>query len=263
MKNHKLLFVSLLALGLASVSPGAWAQTALDSILKAKRIVIAVPPDFPPFGSMGPDFKLRGLDVDMANFVAAKLGVSAELIPVVSANRIPYLQKHKAALVIATLGKNPEREQQIDFSAAYSQFYQAVFGASNLNVKSFADLAGKSIGVTVGSVEEQELQKVAPAGTDIKHFGDNTKTVSAYIAGQVQLIATGASVAGDIMATNPDTHTAYKLLLKESPNYIGVPKGEDSLRLVVNGIIGEAKKNGDLDRMSMKWLGRPAGDLPQ
>ena len=263
MKNRKLFYVSLVALGLTLLSPGSWAQAALDNILKSKRIVIAVPPDFPPFGSMGPDFKLQGLDVDMANYVAAKLGVSVELIPVISANRIPYLQKHKAALVIATLGKSPEREQQIDFSAAYSQFYQAVFGASDLNVKGFADLSGKSIGVTAGSVEEQELLKLAPAGTHIQHFGDNTKTVSAYIAGQVQLIATGASVAGDIMAAHPETQTAYKLLLKESPNYIGVPKGEDSLRLVVNGIIGEAKKNGDLDKMSMKWLGRPAGNLPQ
>jgi len=44
---------------------------------------------------------------------------------------------------------------------------------------------------------------------------------------------------------------------------IGVAKGEDSLRLRVNGIIDEAKKNGELDKLSMKWLERPAGELPQ
>jgi len=31
----------------------------------------------------------------------------------------------------------------------------------------------------------------------------------------------------------------------------------------VNGIIDEAKKNGELDKLSMKWLERPAGELPQ
>jgi polar amino acid transport system substrate-binding protein len=53
--------------------------------------------------------------------------VKVELVPVTSANRIPYLQTKKADLVISTLGKNPEREKVIDFTAAYSPFFQAVF----------------------------------------------------------------------------------------------------------------------------------------
>ena len=140
---------------------------------------------------------------------------------------------------------------------------QAVFGAKSLNVKSFADLAGKSVSVTRGAIEDQELTKMAPAGTDIKRFEDNNATVSAFVSGQVQLVATGASVAGNMMARNPQLNTEYKLLLKDSPNFIGVGKGEDKLRLKVNEIIAEAKRNGDLDKMAVKWLGRPAGDLPQ
>jgi polar amino acid transport system substrate-binding protein len=51
-------------------------------------------------------------------------------------------------------------------------------------------------------------------------------------------------------------------VLKDSPNSIGVGKGEDKLRLKVNEIIAAAKTSGDLDKMAMKWLGRPSGDLP-
>ena len=75
---------------------------------------------------MGTDLKPQGLDVEMANYIGAKLGVKVELIPVTSANRIPYLQTQKADLVISTLGKNPEREKVIDFTAAYTPFFQAV-----------------------------------------------------------------------------------------------------------------------------------------
>ena len=46
------------------------------------------------------------------------MGVKVELVPVTSANRIAYLQTKKADLVISTLGKNPEREKVIDFTAA-------------------------------------------------------------------------------------------------------------------------------------------------
>jgi len=260
-------FKRAFALGLTSLAllaaSGVQAQTALDDVMKAKKITIAIPTDFPPYGFVGTDLKPQGLDIDMANYIAAKMGVEIELTPVSSANRVPYLQTRKADLVISTLGKNAEREKVIDFTAAYSPFFQAVFAPKSMNIKSFADLAGKSIGVTRGAIEDQELSKLAPATADIKRFEDNNATVSSFVAGQVQLIATGASVAGNMMGKNPQLGTEYKLLLKDSPNFIGVGKGEDKLRLKVNEIIAAGKKAGDLDKMAVKWLGRPAGDLPQ
>jgi polar amino acid transport system substrate-binding protein len=263
MKSSKRVFSFALAAAAVLAASGAHAQTALDDIMKAKEIKIAIPTDFPPYGMVGTDLKPQGLDVEMAGYIAQKLGVKVELVPVTSANRIAYLQTKKADLVISTLGKTPEREKVIDFTAAYTPFFQAVFGPKSMSIKSFADLNGKSISVTRAALEDQELSKVAPAGVDIKRFEDNNTTVSAYTAGQVQLIATGASVAGNMIAKNPQLNTEYKLLLKDSPNFIGVGKGEDKLRLKVNEIIAEGKKSGDLDKLAIKWLGRPAGDLPQ
>jgi polar amino acid transport system substrate-binding protein len=259
-KRHFALGLALSALLAAA---GAHAQTALDDVLKNKKITIAIPTDFPPYGFVGTDLKPQGLDIDMANYIGAKMGVAVELAPVTSANRIAYLQTRKADLVISTLGKNPEREQVIDFTAAYSPFFQAVFAAKTMNLKSFADLAGKSVAVTRGAIEDQELTRLAPPAADIKRFEDNNGTVSAFVSGQTQAIATGASVAGNMMAHNPQLGTEYKLLLKDSPNFIGVGKGEDKLRLKVNEIIAAARKSGDIDKMAVKWLGRPAGDLPQ
>lgn len=254
-----------LALAAAAVlaATGAHAQTALDDILKAKEIKIAIPTDFPPYGFVGTDLKPQGLDIEMANYIAAKLGVKAELLPVTTANRIPYLQTRKADLVISTLGKNPEREKVIDFTAAYSPFFIAVFAPKTIAVKAPADLAGKSISVTRGSVDDMELTKVAPPNAEVRRFEDNNSTVSAYLAGQVQTLATSAQVAGAMMAKNPQLGTEFKFVLKDSPNFIGVGKGEDKLRTKVNEILAEAKKSGDLDKMAVKWLGRPTGDLPQ
>src|SRR5207344_171871 len=176
------------------------AQTALDDIVAKKQITIAIPTDFPPYGFVGTDMVPQGLDIDMAGLIAAKLGVKVELVPVTSANRIPYLQTKKADLVISTLGKNPEREKVIDFTIAYSPFFQAIFGPKSLMVKTPADLAGKTVGVTRGAMEDQEVGKIAPPGLDIKRFEDMNGTVSAYAAGQVQLMGVGASVAGNFMA---------------------------------------------------------------
>ncbi len=241
----------------------AHAQTALDTVMKNKLIKIAVPTDFPPYGFVGIDLKPQGLDVDTANLIAAKLGVKVELVPVTSANRVPYLQTKKADLVISTLGKNPEREKVIDFTAAYSPFFQAVYGPKAAALADFNGLGGKSVAVTRGAIEDQELTKVAPANTDIKRFEDNNATVSAFVSGQTQFIATGVSVADNMIKRNPALGAEYKLLLKDSPNFIGVAKGEDALRAKVNEIIIAAKKAGELDAMAKKWLGRPTGTLPE
>ena len=73
--------------------------------------------------------------------------------------------------------------------------------------------------------------------------------------------ASGA-VAAQMIEKNPQINAEYKLLLKDSPCFIGIAKGEDPLKSKVNEIIANAKKDGTLDAMAKKWLGRPAGDLP-
>jgi polar amino acid transport system substrate-binding protein len=261
--TKRALLTALSLLGLLGFNAAAWAETALENIQKTKLIKIAIPTDYAPYGFVGLDLKPQGLDIDMANLIAAKLNVKVELLPVTSANRIAYLQTKKADLVISTLGKNAEREKVIDFTSAYSPFFQAVYGAKSLSIKSFADLGNKSVAVTRGAMEDQELSKVAPANTELKRFEDNNATVSAFVSGQTQLLATGASVAGVMLQKNPQLNAEYKLLLKDSPNFIGVAKGEDALRLRVNALIAEAKKSGEIDKMAQKWLGRPAGQLPE
>lgn len=252
-----LLATTLLGTGLA-----AHAQDALQTITQTKKIRIAIPTDYPPYGFVGKDMAPQGLDIDMANYVAGKLGAAVELIPVVSANRVAYLQTGKADLVISTLGKTPERELVVDYTHAYSPFFQAIFAPKKTQVKSWADLAGKSISVTRGAMADTELAKVMPAGTDVKRFEDHVGTVSAFTSGQVQVIATSAGEGGTIMFRNPELNVEYKLTLKDSPNYMGVAKGQTALQKRLNEIVLEAKKNGVIEKLCIKWLGRTAGDLP-
>src|ERR1700689_3129667 len=100
MLSHPRLLAALFVLATLGVAAPAQSNE-LDSIMAAKVIRIAVPQDFAPFGSAGLDLQPQGYDIDMANLIAKSLGVKAEIIPVTSANRIPYLQTHKADIVIS------------------------------------------------------------------------------------------------------------------------------------------------------------------
>lgn len=229
----------------------------LADIQQKGVLKVAVPQDFPPFGSVGADMQPHGYDIDMAGYLANKLNVKLELIPVTSANRIPYLQTKKVDLVISSLGKNPEREKVIDFSNAYAPFFLGVFGAESIAIKKADELANKTIGVTRGAVEDMELSKIAPASTTIKRFEDNNTTLSAYLSGQIDLIATGNVVVADISSRMPNRKPLTKFLLKNSPCYIGIYKGETRLQQKVNELINDAHQDGSLNKFSENWLKAP------
>jgi polar amino acid transport system substrate-binding protein len=255
----RMLFKRLMlaaALATATVATQAHAD-ALDSIMKSKVIKIAVPQDFAPFGSAGLDLKPQGYDIDMANLIGKELGVKTEIIPVTSANRIPYLQTNKADLVISSLGKNEEREKVIDFSIAYAPFFSGVFGTKAIAVTSAADLKGKTIGATRGAIEEQALTASAPPDATVKRFEDNNATIAAFVSGQVDLIATGNTVAAAIAEKVPARAPTLKFVIKDSPCYVGLNKNEPALLAKVNEIITKAKASGDIAKLSEKWLKAP------
>lgn len=256
----KLLKTLLAAVCLSLTAATAHAD-ALADIRAAGVLKVAVPQDFPPFGSVGLDLQPQGYDIDVARLLAKGLGVKVELVPVTSANRIPYLQTKKVDLVISSLGKNPEREKTIDFSIAYAPFFLAVFGPQDAKITSADALAGKTVGVTRGSVEDLELTKIAPPTADLKRFEDNNTTISAYLSGQVGLIATGNVVIAAIAAKNPPRLPVEQFKLKNSPCFIGLNKSEPALQAKVNELIEAAKKDGSLDAIAKKWLKMPLPDL--
>ena len=249
----------VLALG-ALITTSLLSANQLDDIKSAGVIKVAVPQDFPPFGSASKDMSVQGYDVDMAKYIADKLGVNLKLIPVTSANRIPYLKTRKADLIISSLGKNPEREKVIDFSDAYAPFFLGVFGSKDLAVSSVKDLSGKTVGVTRGSVEDLQLSKLVTSDVTIKRFEDNNTTISAYVSGQVKLIATGNLIVSEIANKYPNVAPETKFSIKNSPCYVGINKKQPELKAFLNDLIKELKANGELNKTSKKWL---KIDLPE
>jgi polar amino acid transport system substrate-binding protein len=246
-------FVAIPALALSSITAHA---DALDTITKAGTLRVAVPEDYPPFGAVGGDMKPQGYDIDMAALLARSLGVKLELVPVNSANRVPYLTTNKVDLVISSLGKTPDREKVMDFSAPYAPYFQGVFGPADIKVTSPADLNGKTVGATRGALEEIALTQMAPTA-NIKRFEDNNATIQAFLSGQVQLIAAGNIVAAAILSKNPPRRPEPKFVIKNSPCFVGMNKNEPRLLAKVDAAIAQSKKDGTLEAMSQKWFKAP------
>ncbi|TPW28878.1 transporter substrate-binding domain-containing protein [Martelella alba] len=253
---RSVLVVLALALGISARMVPAQADT-LSDIKAAGAIRIAVPEDFPPFGTEDPSGALVGYDIDVAQLVADDLAVRLVLVPVASNERIDALVSKRVDLIISSLGKTRERSQAIDFSHAYAPFYSGIFAPSDIKITDPSDLAGKTVGVTRGSIEDLALADIAPADATIMRYDDNGATIAAFLSGSVDAIATGNIIAATIMETGLLRRPEPKFLISNSPCYIGVGKGEPALLKAVNSSIDKALKSGALNAIALRWLHVP------
>ena len=87
---------------------------------------------------------------------------------------------------------------------------------------------GKIISVTRGSMQDKELADLAPKAV-VQRFEDNNSTIAAFLSGQVGHVASGTPVAAAIKRRNPNLDLELKIVLANSPCYVGVVKGETRL----------------------------------
>lgn len=247
------------ALMLATAGFGLATQAkadAVDDITKAGAINVGIFSDFPPFSSASADMSIKGYDVDVAQAIADSLKVKLNLVSVTGQNRIPYLTD-KRVDILMSVGYSKEREQVIDFAAAYAPYYIAVIGPAELAVKGKEDLADKSIAVNRGTLEDTSLTQAAPASADIRRFDNYNSVIQAFISGQTQLMVVGNDVGAQVLAKQDALKPEQKFQLLTSPSHIGLNKNEDRLKKAVNDAVAKMLADGKLDESSKAWLKTP------
>ena len=145
-ESGALVFGAVAAFALLA-SNAAWAQSdTLASVKQKGKIVVGVKADYKPFGYTDPSGKIVGLEIDLANDVAKRLGVQVELVPVIAANRMEFLKQGRIDLMIATMAYKPDRAEVVGIP---QPFYYAgaanVFAKKNSGLKNWTDLKGKPV----------------------------------------------------------------------------------------------------------------------
>lgn len=253
--------LALTTLAVTAAAQGTAAPSSLDRIVSARKIVIGVQNDVPPYSQIGKDNQVEGLDIDVARALAKDLGVQVELVVVTGANRIATLLSNRADLVIATVGINPQRAASVAMSIPYTAFPQVLIAPAATAIKSFADTRGKVIGLTRGTMQDEIISRNA-VGADIRRYEDDATTIQALMTRQIDATAFGASVAKDLAAKNP----ALKLEPKFDAFYVYASiagrRADDDLMRWVNTWIFYNKQSGFLNAAHRKWLGIDVPALP-
>ena len=250
---------ALFALALGSQTADA---QALDRIIKEKKIRITAELTSPPFGILDKDNKPTGSEVETARQLAKDLGVELELVNVTGPQRIPALLSDRADLAISSLSITTERAKSVWFSSPHGALSIVIGGGKNVNIKSAADLAGKKIGMTRATLEEQEVPKIAPPGTNIVFFDEHAATQQALLTGQVDAIGAAAFLISDLAKRAPQLGITSKFTVATAYYGIAVKPGNYDLLQWVNTWVFVNKNNGVLAKIYETHTGVKLVDLP-
>lgn len=258
-KNRILGFAAMLAASLFVASSAA--ADEIDDLIKKGSITIAVQTDLPPYGRLGADNQPEGFDVDVAKKLAADLGVKLDLQVITAPAFIPSLLTKKADLVIATKGPSPQRSAAVAFSIPYVGFNNTMVGKKSLSATKLEDIAKYRVGVTRGALTDDIVSAIAPKGTNIMRFEDDSSTNQALLSGQIDLTTTGEAVVQTIIQQNPSADLEIKFTTFTQHGSIAMRRGQPELLRWVNTWLMWVKNTGWLEATHQKWLGKPMPPL--
>ena len=256
------LMTLLVACG-ASVDEGS---STLDRVTDAGTVRIGVRNDNPPMSFIDDNGEWVGFDVELANALAAEMGVEAELVVVDGTTRISFLEEGRVDMSVASMNHTRSRDDAIDFSITYFWDNQS-FMVRTGEYESIEDLFGKRIGANAGSSaiaswEAYSAAAGAPA-PEIVEFDDKLVAMQALRDGAIE----GYTEDNITMLTLADGDPNL-VLLPGGHNPVqfgvGVPINDSQWRDAVNYALQELWKDGTYQEMYDRWFVGPDRiiDLP-
>jgi polar amino acid transport system substrate-binding protein len=218
-------------------------------------LIMATSADYPPYeyvDSSSGSQEIVGFDVDIAKYITAELGKELRIDNIDFNGLIPALQSKRADFVMAGMTPTAERKQNVDFSNIYFEAKNTIVSKAGSNLTSAASLNGKTVGVQLGSIQEQAAKEMQ--GAQVKSLNRISEMIQELKAGRVEALIVEDTVAKGYVESNPDLEFNVIPNEGESGSAIAFPKGSE-LVAQFNPILEEMKTNGKMDELVAKWFG--------
>ena len=243
--------------GLALALSASQAQAQNDrfkKVLDRGTLVVGVKADYKPWGFRNSDGKLVGMEIDMAQDVADALGVSLELIPVQSSNRMQFLQQGKIDLMIATMSDKLNRRKVVGIPTPNYYTSGTNVLAKKGVVSSWADLKGKPVCGKQGAFYNKQVSQ--KYGAKIIAFVGNAEAKQALRDGKcVAWVYDDSSIMADLASGQYDDYEMPMATEDDNPWALAVPLEELNgiWGNFMSGMIYNWHSSGRLIELEKKW----------
>jgi polar amino acid transport system substrate-binding protein len=262
---HKLLLTASAAIiGAALAAAPAAAQT-LEKIKLRGVLVVGSKADYKPFGFRDPSGAIVGFEPDMAKLVAEKLGVKLEIEPVVSSNRMQFLQQGKIDLMIATMNDKPDRRQVVGIiEPLYYSSGVNVLGNKKAALKNWEQLKGQNIcGIQGAWYNKPVAEKY---GAEIVAFKGQTEAEVALQQGNcIGWVYDDAAFAERLADPKWSGFEMTLPTIMEEPWGLAValPERDGAWGKFMTNLLEEWHRTGKLVELEKKWGIQPSAFLKQ
>ena len=247
------------SLGLALVG-GLVSQTfAADDLLQQIKdkgaVRVGLEGTYPPFNYQDENGKLTGFEVEFSEALAKELGVKVQFQPTKWDGILASLESGRLDLVINQVTISDERRKKYDFSTPYT-----VSGIQALtrkddgeSIKSAADLAGKKVGVGLGTNYEQWLKENVPQA-DIRTYDDDPTKFQDLNVGRIDVILVDRLAAFEMVEKTGGRLAVAGEAFSRQEAGVALRKGNPQLLAAIDSAIEKLRSDGTLKQLSEKWF---------
>lgn len=240
--------VFLAAFLLMVMSTSAWAKT----------ITFASDCTWPPMEMMSEDKECVGFGPDLVNAMAKAGGFTAVIQNTAWDGIFAGLAMGRYDAISSSVSITEERKATMDFSDPYFEVMQGVVVREGSDIKSEADLAGKTLGAQIGTTGFFAAQRIA--GDKARSYDEVGLAITDLANGRIDAVLCDDAVAADYALTNPEFADKLAMpfvIVPEEPEYLGfaVKKGDSETLESLNKALAAVRASGEYDTIYKKWFG--------
>ena len=229
-------------------------ETTYDKILKDGYITFATEGTYAPYSFHNDAGDLVGFDVEIAQAIAEEIGVEARFTETQWDGIIAGLDAEKYDAISNQVSITDERKEKYLFSDPYTYVYGAVIvEESNDEIKSFEDLDGKDVALTVTSNWADVARSY---GGEIVSTNGFSESIQLVLQGRADATVNDNVTFLDFKANQPDAKAKIAATSTEATeSAILIRKGDDKLQEAINTALASLKSKGKLTEISIKYFG--------
>ncbi len=235
----------------ASAEETTPAETKAEAEAAGGVLVMATNAEFAPWEYYEGD-KIVGIDPEIAQAIADKLGMTLEIEDMAFDSIIPAVTSGKADFGAAGMTVDEDRMVFVDFTDTYANASQVIIVKETSEIAGSADLSDKKIGVQLGTTGDLLATDLAGDG-NVERYNKGFEAVQALLQDKIDAVVIDSAPANVFVEQSQGLKVCDEAMSQEE-YAIAVAKGNTELLDKINGALKELKEDGTIDAIMNKYI---------
>ncbi|ABG98541.1 MULTISPECIES: glutamate ABC transporter substrate-binding protein [Rhodococcus] len=259
--------IGVMALAVVASACGGGEEKSASQSASEGKLTVGIKYDQPGLGLRNPDGSFSGFDVEVAEYVAGKLGVAPENVEFKespSAQRETLIENGEVDYIVATYSITDARKEKVDFAGPYFIAGQSLLVKSdNTDITGPDSLnGGKKLCSVTGSTPAQKVKDTYAQDVQLQEFDTYSACVEALRNGAVDAVTTDDIILAGYAAQYPGELKVVGEPFTEERYGIGLAKGDDETRAKINDAIDAMIADGSWARAFNETVGASGYPIP-